>query len=887
MNTIAQFFGKIILPGVLFLAVVCCQKQLAPGSAPVAPRTIPGEMGAKLGPLGGSISPVSSDHNRWADIRSSLDQGSTESAKKALIRLIKSEPDNLPARLMLGKIYKKAGLTKLAIRHLQAAHELDPESAESLALLGELYLGSSNWKLAIENYLQMVNEPAGGTVVPGGKKGKNSELFAHIARAYKKSGNGRTGTEYFDKALRLDPNNRQLRSELAETWRSLREWDKAIAEYRRLIEMDPDEPEPYGRIGEIYSAAGRRPAAIEFYRTALEKSPAMPELYQLLGNFLLKDKRLDEAALVFQKLISLDPANVEAAMKLGLIELKTGDEKEALAIIQKSLGGHPDSAKLYFQMGGILCLMGQWESAKKAYFSALEKGYERGVVLSRLSYVEEKIRFASLTMDELRAMIVKYPQQTALRRRLIGLAIKQNNERMALTELLAYRQQFPMDPYALLGLGNLARHQGKLAAALPWYRQALDLAPNDRAVMKKVAQCAFLLGQYQVAEPYLISILAQEPNDLSTRLRLAKCYKNTDRNILARQLLEPAVAAPNGVTRELKRLLGSVYIAEKDWPKASAFLAKILPEFEAEADRPEYTEILNMLAYARLAEEKFELALAAYQQLLPLSETKGAILIKIGQCQEQLGNTSAAKASYAEAAKLDQDAAEPYERAGRLALQQRQFAAAVTFYQEASRREPKNLSHRINLAQAFKEMADVPASLAELGRAKANQPQGVSPRLALAEAMTEGRAALLKGDWLAARDRFAAAVAVDPANNSARMEYLLASGRLAKAEGNLAAALPPLEEAVRLNPTAHAAHLILGNAYLAAKRYKEAQRELTQATTLRPDNVHGHFQLGLLLVAIKNPSEAQKQFEQCLKLDPKGEIGRQAGLEIGRLRYAQ
>ena len=61
------------------------------------------------------------------------------------------------------------------------------------------------------------------------------------------------------------------------------------------------------------------------------------------------------------------------------------------------------------------------------------------------------------------------------------------------------------------------------------------------------------------------------------------------------------------------------------------------------------------------------------------------------------------------------------------------------------------------------------------------------------------------------------------------------------------AAIPELETAAKLNPSAYEPHYTLGVLYMQDGRYEDAARELALAMKLHPDNADGWATLGQCL----------------------------------------
>lgn len=126
------------------------------------------------------------------------------------------------------------------------------------------------------------------------------------------------------------------------------QYDKAIAQYRKLVESDKRDVRSLLKIGDLYVRKGDRGAAIETYETVAGH-------YAAQGFFL-------KAIAVYKQILKLDPSRLDAQVQLGemyehlqLISdamsvfedvsngfMRAGDTDEALRMLGKMVGLDPD-----------------------------------------------------------------------------------------------------------------------------------------------------------------------------------------------------------------------------------------------------------------------------------------------------------------------------------------------------------------------------------------------------------------------------------------------------------------------------------------------------------------------------------------------------------------
>jgi tetratricopeptide (TPR) repeat protein len=138
-----------------------------------------------------------------------------------------------------------------------------------------------------------------------------------------------------------------------------------------------------------------------------------------------------------------------------------------------------------------------------------------------------------------------------------------------------------------------------------------------------------------------------------------------------------------------------------------------------------------------------------------------------------------------------------------------------------------------------------------------------SPRAWLAHSNL-GRVELEAGEAEAARDEFAAALALQPDSAEARANL----GHALEVLGRPGEARAQYESAVAANPRFPGAHYDLGRSLLQSGRPAEAVGELAAAIRLDPGSAPAHNNLGLALAQTGHLDQAMAEYREALRLDP-------------------
>jgi tetratricopeptide (TPR) repeat protein len=204
----------------------------------------------------------------------------------------------------------------------------------------------------------------------------------------------------------------------------------------------------------------------------------------------LSGKHLARAREQFQKAEAQEPG---LAAKIGLIEVQVeeGAFPEAVAACQKPLADDP-TAPLLVACGEAHARQGQALEGLELYRRALSRGGRRPGLEARAAEI------GTLAGGQLR--------------RAAQEAAGQKDWKAARQEIAQAIELDPRSAPARETAGDIELEAGDRPAALARYQQALDLAPQDRALWKKVATTAMELSDYGAAVPVLDKLAAEDPS---------------------------------------------------------------------------------------------------------------------------------------------------------------------------------------------------------------------------------------------------------------------------------------------------------------------------------------------------------------------------------------
>ena len=158
---------------------------------------------------------------------------------------------------------------------------------------------------------------------------------------------------------------------LAEAYRALGQWERAIGCCCTALRLAPDYAEAHNNLGLAVKGLGRHAEAVEHFRRALELQPEFASVHNNLGIALRELKQFAEALRHFRRAVELAPEFAPGQTNLGQMLLDQGQPQEALPHCREAVRLQPDVAALHHNLGNALRSLKQFADARAAFLEAL------------------------------------------------------------------------------------------------------------------------------------------------------------------------------------------------------------------------------------------------------------------------------------------------------------------------------------------------------------------------------------------------------------------------------------------------------------------------------------------------------------------------------------
>ncbi|HEY1371681.1 MAG TPA: tetratricopeptide repeat protein [Candidatus Binatia bacterium] len=151
-----------------------------------------------------------------------------------------------------------------------------------------------------------------------------------------------------------------------------RQYDQAIAYYSRALEIDPDYDDARSNLGNVLNEQGKTDQAMAQYREALRRRPNSLVAHHNLGLALTREGKTDEAIEHYRKALEINSGFLEGQNNLGLLLAARGQYQEAVLHLRKAIEISPEFPLAHVNLGDVLMALGHRSEAIAEFRKALE-----------------------------------------------------------------------------------------------------------------------------------------------------------------------------------------------------------------------------------------------------------------------------------------------------------------------------------------------------------------------------------------------------------------------------------------------------------------------------------------------------------------------------------
>ncbi len=576
----------------------------------------------------------------------------------------------------LAELYLRTGRVRDAVMAAQATLKTDPDNLEAHKLLGRVYLQSLGnmqttgpsekvLQLAIAEYTKIVQlEP------------NDVENHLLLGQLYTLGHDTPRAAEQFQDAQKIDPGSENVVLNLARLYGDSGDTQRAITVLNSVPEDDRTARIEYA-LGVSYDQLKDNKKAIDAYTKALDLEPDNLDAERGLAQALLNDNQMDAALKHFESIAASDPQDAQSYLRISEIQRRQGHYDQALTTLEKAKGLASDSLEVSFNEALIDDCLGRYDEATQILESLVAKtSHPDG------QYSDADKNNRSIFLDRLANV---YREQNK-----VDLAVAAYQKMISLGGDYAERgYQGQVDSY------RDAKEYDKATAVA---QQATKALPKSKSVRLMLAGQLADTGKAEEGISLAKAQLTGTPEDRDVEMSLAQIYTRLRRWKEAGEELDKAdsLSAKPDDKIYVYFLRGALAERQKHYDPAEEEFRKIL------AIDPNNTMTLNYLGYM-LADRGIKLneALSMVQKAVQLDPQNGAYLDSLGWVYFKMGQYALSEANLRKASErmstdptVHDHLGELYEKTGRLKLAAAQWEQSLKEYSQtvAADAEPTDVS---------------------------------------------------------------------------------------------------------------------------------------------------------------------------------------------------
>ncbi|RMF94576.1 MAG: tetratricopeptide repeat protein [Gammaproteobacteria bacterium] len=412
-------------------------------------------------------------------------EGDLDGAVADLRIILRKEPRNRQANLLLARAYGLQGDLVLARDAYRRLLQIDPSNAVAPRELALLELKEGQLEDAQAVLRERLAEDASDT-------GAKVVMIDALMDAGDYS-----AAEAMARQIAGQPGQAALgRLQLARSYQAQRRFDEALAAYRQVLEEQPDSVPALRGLANILVDLGREAEAVQQIQGALDQHPDSPQLRLLAGQVYAGLGRRAEAEAIFRALTADFPQSPQVWVDWA--NLYRDDSKRLLKILRDGLAANPGHEDLAVLIGAVLERDGRIDDAIAHY----------------------------------RAVLAGYPERDRVANNLASLLLDHRDDAESLAEALRLARRFERSRewYYLDTLGWAHYRNGDRLAAVSYLERAAIAAGEEAARLRqRFGEAAGAQAARGVAVVHY---------------HLGMAYLGADDTVNARRELEQALADP-------------------------------------------------------------------------------------------------------------------------------------------------------------------------------------------------------------------------------------------------------------------------------------------------------------------------------------------------------
>lgn len=594
------------------------------------------------------------------------------------------------------------------------------------------------------------------------------------------------------------------------------QYREAAIEYQNAIHIDPRYAEAHYRLALSDERQFLYNAAYRELNTTVDLQPDNTQAELELGNLLLTGRDFKEAQYWADTILGREPNNAEAHVLRANSDAFLSNVEDSLREMQTAIQLTPDEGSNYLNLALLQLNAKQAAAAEQNFLKAVSLDPKSAMAhLALANFYRAQKRWPEAE-QQYRQAIQMAPQNPAVYASLSALLMAEDKRGDAEQLLEQAKEAMPNVPAGYRLLGDFYFASNDLMRASQEYASLARQHPTDELIEKDYIQVLILTNQLDDAARLSDKLLKGYSTDDQALILRGEILNVRGRSSEAVQPLEAAIKL-NPQNPFAHYHLGLTLSATGDIQRASSELQAAIRL------NPNLAQAYRALGALATRKGDADLLRQAADGLISTrpSLPDGYLMRAGANARTQ---PVAAQADLKKAIEVAPQDSRAYVAMGQLLLDQKKYAEADKFYEQALSKNPRDAQALSGVVSLLTDQKQLDRAAQRIQQQIDKAPDDGAPYVLL------GRTEMLRRNFDAAEKAFAKALELRPTD----VGVLQALATAEKARGELDAAVASYQRAIKLQPKNAEPYLLLASLKERQGQWQEAQTLYQKALEIKP-----------------------------------------------------
>lgn len=621
-------------------------------------------------------------------------------AKDKIQQHLRLLPDSLPGLQLAGAIEFELGSYPLAEANLTRVISKAPGLVVARRLLVATYLKSNQPQKALATIEPLLTQQ--GEL--------NSEMLSLVGEVFMRNGEVEKASDYFAKALKLDPSNKGKQTSIAITKLAKGDIASGMHDLETIAATDSGTRADLALIAaqikeRLFDAALRSISTLE------KKIPNDPIVPSLRGNVYLAQGRVDDAKRAFESALSKNAAYLPAATALARLDLMAGKAEAAKERFESVLKKEPKNLRALLALAELRVQTGAKTSEVvdilNRAVSAEPNAPAPYIALMKLYMAAHDVKSAEAVSQQAIASVPESTEVLDLAGQ-VKAANGEDNQAMSMFSKMA--SLAPKSPLPYLRMAEVQLKEKNRTGARENLLKALSVRDDTIEALRALIMLDYEDGNFDKALTRTKSVQKKFPKSPIGYLLEGDLYA-------LRKSWQQAIAVYKGALNiapdtDLAIKLHAAYLEDSNTSEAAKFAHSWVKTY------PKDFKFLSYVGQLAISKNDFATANRVFTSLVDANPKNAGLVNNLAWVRHKLGDIKAIDLAE-QANKLAPNQPAILDTLGTIYLDKGNFSKALELTSEAARLAPQNPLIRFNFAKALiknGKNSDAKAILLELNK---------------------------------------------------------------------------------------------------------------------------------------------------------------------------